>query len=160
MMEAVADIALIATAVAFVAGFLLTVTTGAVRPVKIFLGVLSGIFILGLVGGLIFTRGLLIYLLFQIIALVLLGYLLVIAGAVCGGGVYMLLHKTPAGKNLDRSGIAAYLPAEEFARIEAVAAERVVSRIKSGYYQGGLLEGAWYIHKSELSQNKNHKETL
>lgn len=158
MMEAVADITLIATAVAFAAGFLLTVTTGAARPVKIFLAVLSGIFVIALIVGLVVTRGLLIYLLFQIVALVMIAYLIVVLGAVCGGGAYMLIHKKPAGQSLGAADVASYLPAAEFASREELTEERVIGRIRSGYYQGGRFQGAWYIHRSELSQNNNNPE--
>lgn len=146
-----ANIAYIASAIAFVAGFLLTVITGAAKPVKVLLAVLTGIFALALIAGLIFSRGLLIYLVFQIIALILLWYLLIIVGAVFGGGAYLLINKKPPGKNLADANMEEYLPALEFSAIENITEERAISRIKSGYYHGGLHKGTWYIHKSQLS---------
>jgi hypothetical protein len=152
MTDLLVNIAFAATAIAFLAGLLLTASTGAARPVKMLLVILTGMFVIGFIGGLIFSRGLLIYLLFQIIALIILWYFMVILGAVCGGGIYLLIHKKPPGKNLGDANIEEYLPALEFAAQEGITEERAISRIKSGYYQGGLRGGAWYIHKSELSQ--------
>lgn len=158
MMDMLANIALIATAVAFAVGFMLTSTSGSAKPVKIFLGIATAVLAIALVVGLIISRGLLIYLTFQIIALIMLWYLMVILGAVCGGGMYVWMNRKPPGTNLQSADMSEYLRASEFSALEQITEERAISRIKSGYYQGGLLQGAWYIHRSELSQNKNHKE--
>ena len=154
MMDLVAAIAIGVVAVAYFSGLLLTASTGSVRPVKVFLSVLSIIFGVASVVGLIFSRGLLVYLLFQIIAAILILYFVVIFGAACGWGIYALQHKKPRGKPLSKLDIGEYLPAAEFAMLEGITEERALARIKSSYYQGGLYEGAWYIHKSELAQHK------
>jgi hypothetical protein len=153
MMDLVADIALLVVFAAFVSGLLLTATTGSARPVKIFLGILTAIFSAASIAGLMFT-GLLIYLLFQIIAAILILYLVIILGAVCGWGLYVLRHKKPRGKPLSKFDIAEYLPLAEFATVEGITEERALARIQSSYYRGGLHEGAWYIHKAELSSAK------
>ena len=143
--------AVIATSAAFVTGLAITAATGSARNIKILLAILSVILGAVTVVGLIYSRGLLTYLLFQLIALVLVLYLVVVAGAVCGGGIYLLLHKKPVGRSLSRPDLAGYQPAAEFSTLEGITEERALARIKSGYYQGGRHEGAWYIHKSELS---------
>jgi hypothetical protein len=153
-MELLAGIATISTAVAFVSGLLITAISGAARPVKIFLGILAAISSAGIIAGFIFSNGLLFYLVFQIISAVVLLCFVVVLGAVCGGGIYMLRHKKPPGKSLGKLDIAEYLPAAEFSALEGITEERALGRIKGGFYQGGLYEGAWYIHKSELSQGK------
>ncbi len=105
-------------------------------------------------GSLIYSRGLLIFLLFQILSLAVILLLVVIMGAVCGAGIFSLRHKQPRGKSLGKSGIGEYLPVVVFSTREGITEERALARIKSGYYQGGLIESAWYIHKAELSQSK------
>jgi hypothetical protein len=148
--------ALVAITVAFVAGLLITALTGAARPVKILLAILTAIVIVAVIGGIIFSRGLLIYLLFQLIALVLILYFVVVFGAVCGGGIYLLLHKKTRGKRLSQPELADYLPAAEFSALEGITEERALS----GFYQGGRHQGRWYIHKSELSQKTIHQEAV
>lgn len=154
MMDLVADIALLIVLAAFVSGLLLTATTGSAKPVKIFLSILTAIFSLASIAGLMVT-GLLIYLLFQIIAAILILYLVIIFGAVCGWGLYVLRHKKPRGKPLSKLDLAEHMPLAEFATLEGITEERAVARIKSSYYRGGLHEGAWYIHKSELLQKNS-----
>ncbi len=150
MMEMVADIALLVVFAAFFSGLLLTATTGSARPVKLFLGILTAIFSIASIAGLMFS-GLLIYLLFQIIAMILTLYLVIIGGAVCGWGIYALRHKKLRGKPLTTLAIGEHLPLAEFATLEGITEERALARIQSSYYRGGLYKGAWYIHKSELS---------
>ena len=112
---------------------------------------LSAVFTLLIILGFVFSRGLLIFLLFQIIALILIWYMCVVVGAVCGGGVYSLRHKHAPGKKLTQAELGDYLPAADFAAQEGVEVERALARIRSSYYRGGQYEGAWYIHKSERS---------
>lgn len=154
MMDLVADIALLVVFAAFVSGLLLTATTGSARPVKLFLGILTALFSVASIAGLMFS-GLLVYLLFQIIAMILILYLVIISGAVCGWGLYALRHKKPRGKPLSKLDTGEHLPLAEFATLEGITEERALARIQSSYYRGGLHEGAWYIHKSELSTAKS-----
>lgn len=151
MMELATDIAIAVAALCFFAGVLITAVTGAARPVKVLLVILSGIFAIALLGGLIFSRGLLVYLLFQIIALIIILYFLVIAGAVCGGGIYALLNKKAVGTKVRSEDMVNYVSVAEFATLAAIDKERAMARIKSGFYQGGRHKGLWYIHKSELA---------
>ncbi|MES2603891.1 MAG: hypothetical protein V4603_03080 [Pseudomonadota bacterium] len=150
MLELATNLAIAVAVLCFMAGMLITAITGAAGPVKRLFVILTGIFAIALLGGLIFSRGLLIYLLFQIIALIIVLYFLVIAGAVCGGGIYALLHKKAPGSKLRSGDLADYVPLAEFAALSAIDVERAMARIKSGFYQGGRHKGAWYIHKSEL----------
>ena len=152
--------AITATSVAFVIGLVITAATGSARHVKLFLAILSAILGVVTVAGLIFSRGLLVYLLFQLISLVLVLYLVVVVGAVCGGGIYILRHKKPVGLKLGPSELVEYLPAAEFATLDGITEERALARIKSGYYRGGRHAGAWYIHKSELSPTTIKQEAV
>ncbi len=152
--------ALVAITAAFVTGLLITTLTGSARPVKVFLVILTLIVVAGLVAGFIFSRGLLIYLLFQLIALVLILYFVVVFGAVCGGGIYLLLHKKTRGKLLSQPELAEYLATAEFSTLEGITEERALARVLSGFYQGGRHKGLWYIHKSELSQKTIHQEAV
>ncbi len=140
-------------ALAFFSGLLITSITGAVKPVKTFLWVLTGVFTVIIGIGFFFSRGLLIFLLFQIIALILVWYMFVVFGAVCGGGIWSWQHKQ-AAKRLGQADISEYLPTAEFCALEGIDEERAVARIKSGYYRGGQFGGAWYIHGSERTQNR------
>jgi hypothetical protein len=140
-------------ALLFVIGLLLTASTGRTRPVKIFLALLNGLFTLLIAVGFFFTP-FVIFLLFQIIALILVWDLCVVVGAVCGGGIYSLLHKQPVGKHLVQGELGDYLPLAEFAAREGIDEERALARIRSGYYRGGSFGGAWYVHASEQSQHK------
>ena len=153
-MELLAGIATISAPVAFISGLLITALTGAARPVKIFLGILAAVAGAGIIAGFIFSNGLLFYLVFQIISAVVLLCFIVILGAVCGAGIYALRHKKPPGKSLSFLDIEHYLPGAEFSTLEGITEERALGRIKGGFYQGGLYEGTWYIHKSELSHSK------
>lgn len=139
------------TVVCFCVGAALTAATGKARPVKLLLLALTGIFAISLVVGLIISRGLLVYLLFQVIALVIILYFVVIAGAVCGGGIYLLLHRRAPGQVVDPNELADYLSVADFANAEGVEPERLIARIKSGFYRGGRHAGVWYVHRSELS---------
>lgn len=151
-MEMLAEIALGVAAAAFVAGLLISAITGSVRAVKLFLGIVAGVAAIALVGGLVFSRGLLVYLLFQLIAGVLILLFVVIAGAVCGGGIYLLRHRKPAGMTLQEMELADYLPLAEFCTLEGISEDKALARSKNGYYRAGLHAGAWHIHKAELSQ--------
>jgi hypothetical protein len=135
---------------AFLAGLLITATTGSAQPVKTLLKVLTIVFTLLLVGSYIAFR-LIIFLAFQIIALVLIWFLCIVVGAVCGGGIYSLRHKQAPGKRLTQEELGEYLPAADFAAREGIEVERALARIRSSYYRGGQYDGAWYVHRSEQS---------
>lgn len=151
LMELLTQGLLYITLAVFITGILITTLTGSARAVKLVLAGVTALLVLALAAGLIFTRGLLIYLTFQIIALVVMWYLVLVAGAVCGGGIYLLLHRKPPGKVLTAADLADYLALAEFCRLEGVDADRAEARIRSGYYAGGRFDGTWYIRKSELS---------
>lgn len=149
-MDIATNILIAAVATCFLAGALITAISGKARPVKIVLAGLSGILFIALVAGVVFTRGLLIYLLFQVIILIILLDFVVIAGAVCGGGIYLLLHRKPT-QALDANNLTDYQSVKEFAALEGVEEERLIARIKSGFCKGGRYGGEWYIHQSERS---------
>ena len=151
MMELLTQGLLYTTLAVFIIGVLVTTITGSARAVKLLLGGVTVILVLALAGGLIFTRGLLIYLTFQIIALVVMWYLVLLAGAVCGGGIYLLLHRKPPGKLLTPAELDDYITVTEFCAREGIDTERAEARIRSGYYNGGRVDGVWYIRRSELS---------
>jgi hypothetical protein len=140
-------------ALLFLVGLVLTAITGRTRPIKIFLAMLSALFALLIAIGFFFTP-FVIFLLFQIIALILVWDMCVVVGAVCGGGIYALRHRQPVGKRLMREELTEYLPLAEFAAREGIDEERALARIRSGYYRGGSYEGAWYVHASEQSRRQ------
>lgn len=137
-------------AVFFAIGLLLTATSGKARPVRIFLWILTALFTLLIGVGFLFTP-FIIFLLFQIVALILIWDMCVVAGAVCGGGLYALRHKR-AAHTLTAADLAEFVPLEDFCTHEGVDAERVRARISSGYYRGGAFDGKWYVHRSEQSR--------
>lgn len=138
-------------AVLFVIGLLLTATSGKVRPVKTFLWILTALFTVLIGIGFLFTP-FLIFLLFQIVALILIWYMCIVAGAVCGGGLYALRHKR-AAQTLTAAELAEFVRLEDFCRQEGVDEERARARISSGYYRGGAFDGTWYVHRSEQSRH-------
>jgi hypothetical protein len=136
---------------AFLSGLLITATTGSAKPVQTLLKAVTVIFTLLLIASYIVFR-LVIFLAFQIIALVLIWEMCIVIGAVCGGAIYSLRHKQPVGRKLTQDELGEYLPVADFAALEGIEVERALARIKSSYYRGGQYEGAWYIHRSEQSQ--------
>lgn len=152
--DLLAKITIAVAILAFVGGVLLTVFTGNFRAFRITLIALSATLGIALVIGMVVTVGRLIFLTFQLLSVIFIVYLLMLAGAVCGYGLFVLIHKKPPGKKLQAAELDDYLPATEFAVQERIDEERALSRIKSGYYQGGLFQGVWYIHKTELSSRK------
>lgn len=144
-----ADLVYGVAGLAFLSGLLITAITGAAKPVKTFLWVLTGLFTVLIVIGFVFSRGLLIFLLFQIVALILIWYMFVVIGAVCGGGIYSLRHRQAPGKKLTAQELGDYLPATDFAAREGIELERALARIRSSFYRGGQYDGTWYVHKSE-----------
>lgn len=150
-MEIITDFALIVFSAAFITGFVITVISGSAKAIKILLAILSLLFLLAIIAGFIFSRGFLIFLVTQLIALILIFYFVIVAGAVVGGGVYALMHKTHAYRNLTDAELHDFIAITEFCETEGITEERALSRIRNGYYQGGLCNKAWYIHSSELS---------
>jgi hypothetical protein len=151
MMELVKQTVLYTVSIAFLTGLLLTSITGSARSVKILLAALTTLAVVGLVIGLIISRGLLIYLLFQVIALMIGLYFVVIIGAVCGGGVYALLNKRQIGKQLGEAELAGYMPLAEFCAREGIDEESATVRLTSSFYAGGRYNGNWYVHRNELT---------
>jgi hypothetical protein len=135
----------------FCAGCVITALTGSTRGVKILFGWLTAMLVVLLAAGFWLSRGLLIFLLFQIVALILVLYLITILGAVCGGGIYSLRHAAGRGKHLDGATLGDYVELAEFCALEHLEEERAIARINSGYYRGGRHGGNWYIHRSELT---------
>ena len=135
----------------FLLGLVLTATTGNTRPVKRMLVTLGVLFVLLIGVGFAFTP-FLIFLLFQIVALILVWFMCIVVGAVCGGGIYALRHKRSVGARLTESDVADFVPLAEFCTREGIDEERALARIRSGYYRGGSFGGNWYIHKAEQSR--------
>lgn len=144
-----ADAVYAVAGIAFLSGLAITAITGRAQPVKKFLWVLTALFTVLIIAGFIFSSGLLIFLLFQIIALILIWYMFVVIGAVCGGGIHSLRHKRQVGARITQDELGDYLPVNEFCALEGIDEDRALARIRSGYYRGGSLGKAWYIHKSE-----------
>ena len=139
-------------AIFFAIGLLLTATSGKAGPVKIFLWTLTALFTLLIGVGFLFTP-FLIFLLFQIVALILIWYMCVVAGAVCGGALYSWRHKQRAA-GLAEAELGDFVPLAEFCLKEGIDEERARARISSGYYRGGAFNGAWYVHRSEQSRQQ------
>jgi hypothetical protein len=150
-MDIIQDIALYVILAAFMAGLLITAVTGSSKGVKRLLIGLSVLFVIATGVGFFFSQGLLIFLLFQIIALVLAIYIVIVAGAAVGGIVHSSMNKTGARKILQETDLGDYVPAAEFALAAGTSEERVLGRINSGYYRGGCAQGRWYVHKTELA---------
>ena len=150
MMDFVFDLTLYVLTAAFISGFLITVLGGSARGIKILLIALSVIFTLVVIPGFIVTRGLLIFLILQLISMLIIIFMFIIVGAVTGASIYHLIHKKK-NTNLDQGLIHEYISLVEFSEKKGITEERTLARIKSGYYLGGLYEGNWYVHHSELS---------
>ncbi len=160
-MELIADITVYVFSAAFISGLLITAVSGSARAVKVYLIFLTALSILGTLIGLIFSQGLLIFLLFQIITLIIIIFFFIIAGAAVGAGIYQLIHKQPAFKKLRESELIDYLALAEFAELEDISTDRVQLRVKSGLYRGGQYKQERYMHNSELSDpddKKTHQE--
>lgn len=140
-------------AVFFVIGLLLTTFSGRARPVKIFLWILTALFTVLIGIGFAITP-FVIFLLFQIVALILVWFMCIVAGAVCGGGLYSLRHKRKAANSLVETELNDFVPVSDFCRQEGVDEERALARIRSGYYRGGAFNGRWYVHRSEQSRQQ------
>ena len=151
-MELVKDMALVFFACAWLSGLLLTALGGSSRVLKIYLVIVAAISSVAAIVAMVISGGLFIFLLFQLISLVLIVLLVILFGAVCGRAIYQWVHRDAGRKFLDSSGMDDYLSVGEFALSEGIAEERVLARISSGYYQGGELNGCWYVHKSEVSR--------
>ena len=148
-----ADAVYAVAGIAFLSGLVITAVTGRAQPVKRFLWGLTALFTLLIIAGFVFSRGLLIFLLFQIIALILIWYMFVVIGAVCGGGIHSLRHKRKVGAHITQDELGEYLPVNEFCAMEGIDEDRALARIRSGYYRGGAFGKAWYIHKSERASH-------
>lgn len=150
-MALVGNIAIFVFSLAFLAGLLITAVSGSAKAVKITLTGLTVLFIGVSVAGFAFSSGWLIFLYTQLIVLVLILYFVIVAGAVVGGGIYVLRHRQAPGEDMGAADLADYLPVAEFAAREGITEDRALSRIRSGYYRGGNFQGKWYVHNSELS---------
>jgi hypothetical protein len=153
-MGLLAKIAMIMVYISIVSGFLITAITGSPRRVKHFLAVMNGIAALIAIALLIVIRAF-VYLLFQYITVMLALSFLTIFGATLGYGFYLLIHHKPPGNKLDRNNLDDYLPSPDFAIQEGIDEDRAIGRIKSGYYDGGKIDGIWYIRKTELHTSEN-----
>ena len=113
MMDFVFDLTLYVLTAAFISGFLITVLGGSARGIKILLIALSVIFTLVVIPGFIVTRGLLIFLILQLISMLIIIFMFIIVGAVTGAGIYHLIHKKK-NTNLDQGLIHEYISLVEF----------------------------------------------
>jgi hypothetical protein len=156
-MELIADITLYVFSAAFLSGLLITAVSGSARAVKIYLMLLTALSLFGILAGLIFSQGLLIFLIFQIITLVIIIFFFIIAGAAAGAGIYQLIHKKSPFKKLMENELIDYLPLARFSEMEGLSEDRVFLRVKSGFSEGGKYKGDLYIHKSELTDPENKK---
>ncbi|MEY4640329.1 MAG: hypothetical protein RLZZ227_323 [Pseudomonadota bacterium] len=145
------DVALYLILAAFMAGMLITAITGAAKGVKHLLFGLSALFFVLIAAGFVFSRGLLIFLLFQILALILGIYIVIVVGAGAGAVIHAVLYNRRSRKTLKETELGEYLPSTEFALAAGMPEERVIARISSGFYRGGSLRGKWYVHKTELA---------
>ncbi len=150
----VLDLVLYLFAGAFLLGLFLNLATGSGRALKLCLTGFAVMFAGAAGVGLILSGGLLIFLLFQLIILMLLWLFTVFVGGLCGSGVRKLLQDLDSRKLVSREDLADYLPVAEFAAAEGVDVERALTRIRSGYYKGGKFEGQWYVHCAELTQRR------
>jgi len=153
-MELVKDVAIAVFSLAFLAGFLTTVFTGTGRHLKILLVILTLLFLVISIAGFFVTSGWLIFLYTQLIVLWLIIYGVIVTGAVVGGGIFLFLHKRQVGETVGDGNVGQYIPLSEFAAIEELDEDRVLGRIRSRYYRGGRFNGAWYVHKSELTDKR------
>ena len=149
-MDIVIDLTIYVLTAAFISGFIITVLTGSARGIKILLIGLSVLFTVVVIPGFIVTNGLLIFLILQLISMLIIIFMFIIVGAVTGGGIYNLIHKKK-NKIVGEDVIHEYLSLGEFSEKEGITEQRALSRIKSGYYHGGLYAGNWYVHNSELT---------
>lgn len=133
----------------FILGFACTFLNGSIKTVKTCLTVIAIMFFLGSLAGLIFSRGLLIFLLPQLLVFYIFIALMIILGAAAGVLVHRGRKEISSSDKLKASNLAAYLPLPEFLSATGLEEDRVIKRIKSGFYLGGVFQGQWYVHKSE-----------
>lgn len=151
IMSLLARVALVLALVAFLSGFLITALSGSWRAVKIWLAVIAVIAMALTIVALVLSHNAFVYLMFQFVSLVIIFCFVVLAGAACGYGVYLLVHRRPPGVDMNVANADDFLPLAEFCRREGVPEERARARVASGYYTGGRKGGEWFIGRSELS---------
>ena len=117
---------------------------------KLLLVILSVLFVLVVIPGFFLTRGWLIFLFFQLLTFWIVIYMFITAGAAAGFGIHRLANRGP-GKTLDAAELDDYVELAVFSNKEGLDEARALTRIKNGYYKGGMYQGTWYIHQSELS---------
>lgn len=149
--DLVLDLVLYIFVGAFLLGLCLNLVTGSGRALKYCLSAFGLLFGIAAVAGLVLSGGLLIFLLFQLIILMLLFLFTIFVGGLCGSGVLRLVQDYAARKTVAPQDLADHVAVAEFAALEDIEAERVLARIRSGYYRGGRFAGAWYVHRAELS---------
>lgn len=140
----------LAAALLFLTGFVLGASRGTAPLPTRGLLILNLLFLLLLVAGLVLSGGLAVFLMFQYVGLVLVLDIVYVAGACCGAGLHALQHRKQATA-LDTRALQDYLALEEFAQREGITEERVLVRLRSGFYRGGQHDGRWYVHRSELT---------
>jgi hypothetical protein len=134
---------------AFLLGLILNFLTGSGRALKYVLVGFALLFGVAAVVGLAVSGGLLIFLLFQLIILMLLFLFTLFVGGLCGSGLRGLLQRHGARKTLRPEQLGDYVEVALFCAAQGEDEERTLARIRSGYYQGGSCRGRWYVHKSE-----------
>ena len=142
-MDLIKEVALYVFSLAFLSGLVITVVSGSAKAVKIYLGILTALFLVIAIAGFAFFT--------QLMVLWLILYMVIITGAAAGYGLYVLMHRQRPGEALAGADLEDYLSVVDFSAREGITEERALSRIRSGYYRGGNLRGHWYIHKSELT---------
>jgi hypothetical protein len=140
---------------AFMLGLALNLATGSGRALKYCLGGLALLFAIAAGVGLVLSGGLLIFLLFQLVILILLFLFTLFVGGLCGSAVLKLLQDSDARKSVQLHELDEFLSVAEFAAAEDLDAARVEARIRSGYYKGGRFQGQWYVHRSELTRGSD-----
>ncbi len=135
-------------------GLMITAISGSVRPIKIYLVGLGTLSIIALIVGIIASGGILVFLLFQLITLIIFIFFSIIAGAALGGLIHKLIHYQARFKSLNADELSDYIVLDEFSEIEKITKERVNARVKSGFYQGGKYKSKLYIHRREISNQK------
>jgi hypothetical protein len=149
-MQLVQNFAILIFSFFFILGFFCKVISGSSKAVKYCLGIIGALFFVGALIGLALSNGFLIFVLPQIVVLAIVFIMVTVVGALFGGFVQKLMKKSASTSKISTHNFSDYLPIAEFSVSKALQEEKVIQRIKSGFYQGGQFEGRWYVHQSEL----------
>lgn len=151
MIELLTAATLYSIAGSFLLGLVITTLTGSARSIRWLLGIVTALLVLGLLGGLWFTRGILILLTFQLVVFVIILYFFVILGALCGAGLHQLLNHRKRKQTLTEAELSSHLTLAEFCQARGIDEPRVLPLLRSGFYRGGTYQGRWYVHRDEVA---------